>query len=195
MLYYSLKNYNLMKKFNVLMIALAAFALGACSLIEDAATVKVDISDFTIDIPANVEGISRAGGLTRADGLNPFSGSYTLSISESQFGDLNKYKNVITDVKIDAVTVTITQSGLTDGIAQNVKLEATGVNDFIIASYTFGQAYTNPGLITFVKNTILQLKNDSVTIHISGVTNANSGPLTVTISVEGVQLWAKTITF
>jgi hypothetical protein len=191
-----------MKKINVLMIAMAILVLSACNALEDAATVKVDVPDFTIEIPTNVTLPTNASGITRADSEQiQFSGSYTLSITESQFNDLRKYKNLITDIKIEDVTITIQQDGLS-GTAQNIMLKATNVvPDFNIPTYTFGQTYrNNPALPNFIKSTIFELKNDSVTITFSGKTSVDFDAIgdvapVITIEVKGIQVWAKTIEF
>ena len=184
------------------MIAMAILVLSACNALEDAATVKVDVPDFTIEIPTNVTLPTNASGITRADSEQiQFSGSYTLSINDSQFNDLRKYKNLITDIKIEDVTIAIQQDGLS-GTAQNIILKATNVApDFNIPTYTFGQTYrNNPALPNFIKSTIFELKNDSVTITFSGETSVdfdaigNVAPV-ITIEVKGIQVWAKTIEF
>ena len=178
-----------MKKINVLMIAFIALALSAC---KDAATVKITVPDFTIDIPATV-GPTRSGeGITRAGA--PFSGSYVLSINDPQFSNLKNYKNLMSGVNIQDVTIKISRTG-TNGTATNVTLSATGVSpNFTLPSYTLGQEIQgNATLINFVKGVILQLKNDNVTISITGETDVAAGPLTVTIAVKGVQVLVETI--
>ena len=185
-----------MKKINVLMIALAALTLSACSAIEDAATVKVNVPDFNINITADVEAATRSGDGMYTGTMTPFSGSYEVSIEEQQFGDLKKYKNLMTGVTISSVTITISQPGTTGGIAANIRLSATNVTDFTLANYNLGDVYQgDANLINFLKNAILQLKNDKVTVSISGETNVASGPLDVVIAVKGIQVLAKTIEF
>jgi hypothetical protein len=188
-----------MRKINVLTYALAVLALSACNVIEDIATIKIDVPDFTIDIPAIVappepEPDDEEGSTQTENELTSFSGSYTLSITELQFDELYDYKNLITDIKIERDTLTITQDDLAAGIFKNISLKATdvNVNDCYISGYTFGKPYSSSGLTNFLKSTMFWLRNDSVTISISGETNAPPGPLTVTITVEGMQVWVKT---
>jgi len=183
-----------MKKINVLTIAFAALALSACSSLKEAATVKIGVPNFNIEFPANL-GVTRSGeGITRVG--TPFSGSYVLSINESQFSELKNYKNLIAGVTIQDVTITITKPGGGTGTATGVILSATGVSpNFTLNTYTLGQEIQgNANLLNFAKGVILQLKNsDSITISISGETDVATGPLTVTIAVKGVQVLVETI--
>ena len=178
-----------MKKVYFLMIALGALALSACSAIEDAATIKVPVPDFAINLSAPVSAATRAA--------TNFSGSQILSINDPQFSAIKDYIDVITDIIINQVTVTITNSGSSGTGASNITLSATGVTPNVtIANYTFGTPYSgDAALKTFLKNVILQLKN-GVTVSISGTTDVPSGEtLSVSIALSGVEVWAKTIKF
>ena len=183
-----------MKRVYFLMIALAAFALSACSAIEDAATIKVDIPDFAITLPATVTG---PVGITRVDPYN-FSGSYTLNINQDAFSDIQPYISLITGITISEVTVTITKVSGTGGTASNITLSATGVTPNVtMSNFTFGTAVPgNAALKTFLQNTIMRLKNGDVTVSIVGTTDVAPGTeLRISIELSGVEVTAKTITF
>ncbi len=179
-----------MKNIKIIIAALGLIALGACNAIEDATTIKVDVPNFELNIPAAM-GIPTSAAPS-ATAFNFFSGSYTLSINDPAFNELRRYKKLISDVKITDVSVTISNASGTH--AQNLLLKAEGVGQFTLANYTFGTPYTgSEELKTFLKNIIFALKNDTVIVKASGETDATSGAIDIVIAVEGVQVWAKTL--
>ena len=182
------------------MIAFAALTLSACSLIEDVATIKINVRDFTINIPVTLASPDR---ITRSEPFN-FNGSYEVSLNDAHFGKLKNYINLISDIKIKEVTINIINPSEVE--VRNLTFSATGVTlNFSIASHNFGQEpyHGNTRLKTFIKNVILQLQNGNVTVNVAGTINLASDTInlisnantSVEIEISGVQAWAKTIEF
>ena len=156
----------------------------ACDKVKESTEtdVKVDkatieLRDITVQEP------------TRAEALNPFNATQSVSLDQiAGFSeDLMKYKGKISDINVNAMTITITAPPDDGTTVEDFKLTADGVAaELTIPQYSFGAAYPVEGAQTFA--TLLMLKmfqDNSVTMTVSGKTDVTSGKnLQVTVEME-----------
>jgi hypothetical protein len=160
-------------KTRLITLSLLVVFFTGCDLLKKATTVEIDTT-FDSDIPLVVVG-------TKSTQAVSFSKSQVLSLSSN--ADIEPYLNLIEDIDLNSVTLTV--SGLTGAQTINsLALDVTGVGNIFTQT---GITATNNTFTPDVSAAVLgqvaaKLVSDkSITLVISG--NA-SGSLTVTVSLS-----------
>jgi len=177
--------------FVVLAMSLSIFS--SCKQIDKATTISVSVPDFTVDIPATLSSVNSSSALRAAGDFRDFSGSATIDLSDPNFAELAKYKDMITSVNVGTAVVTMTAS--TGTAAKNVVTSASGVTpDYTISSYTFGDQFSMPDFVTYTNKVFNQLiKAGSLNVSISGQTDIDdtTGQVIVSIHFGNIEVKAQ----
>jgi len=175
-----------MVKLNKFYVALACIlSFYACDKVKEATETDVKVDKATIEL----NDIVVQDG-TRADVLNPFSATQTVLLSQIEgfSDDLMKYQSKISDIKVNAMTITIIASDDEDGtMVQDFNLQAEGVAPKLsIPQYTLGEAYNAENAQPFATALLVKLfQAGSVTMTVEGKTDVTSGKnLQVKIEME-----------
>lgn len=187
-----------MKK-NILFLTLlvAVFCFSSCDKVEDATSVTVDVPDFTVNFNAPITDVAP---FAKANPVYYFSGEDTIRMTDSYFEKARSYKNRISKIDADKITVKITRlDGNTQGTITNLKFTAHGITPevFEIPSYTLGQVYDNAEFKTFVLKAMNYILNntDGLILKVGGITDVTSGVFKCELLVSGMTVKAKTVKF
>jgi len=160
-------------------------SFSACDKVKDATSTDVKVDKATIELTDIA-----VQEPTRADALNPFGATQTIFLSQIEgfTEDLMQYQSKITDINVDAMTITILASDDEDGtVVEDFNLSADGVgSELSIPEYSLGTAYAVAGAQPFATALMLELfKVSSITMHVEGKTDVTSGKnLQVKIEME-----------
>jgi hypothetical protein len=155
--------------------------LGACSLIEDAATVTIS-TDLKADIPVVVAGTgTKSAEQSGALAAVTFTKSQDLNLGSN--ADVEPYLDKIKDINLNSLLVTIT--GLSAGQTINsVALDVAGVgNIFTQTNITMTNNSFTPAITAAILDQVAAklLAERKITLTVSG--NA-SGPMTFTTTLN-----------
>ena len=139
------------------------FLFASCDKIDEALSKDINVKNIKFEVTTPIDDSSLRSTML------PFSGSATIDYNDPQLKDFKDYLSFVDKIEIDKVVIITTTEG--DGSrVENLKLESTqaGVN-YSIASYEFGEEYSDAQLITAAKNILNAVLNKkTVDLKVSG---------------------------
>jgi len=173
----------------LLSCVVSLFVYTSCDKIEEAATIKVPVSDFSLDIPAMVQ----SSGLKSTAAPNHFSGSGSLDINDENFSNLKKNQSFITSIVIGTVSIKVTSSSGT--FAENITLSSPGIGNCVVKKFDFNKNFNSPELAAFATKVFQKLKDaGAVTVSIVGDTDAQAGEnLKISLFFGNIEIKAKVV--
>ena len=133
--------------------------------------------------------------------LSQFSGSIVLNRSDEAFKEITPHLNNLSSIDVGNALLVIQDPELRNYYAKDVEITAKGANSeeisFLIKQrYQFGSTFNNAEFTSFLLKVVLQLMftDDTVTLSISGKTNAFEGDnLGIHLTLQEVVLKVKTL--
>ena len=179
-----------MFRFSMVCIAIATVLLLGCGAIEDATTLDIPVDNvrFNFDAitssdPAGMILNARSASIMNIEGLNFFSVTETVNISDIGNVNVGQYLDKINDVIVNKSQLVITAVPTGAFTISNLKIEVQGsAESLVIPSYTLGDTFIAPaGMISFTTRFFMMLiSGQDLTVTVSGQTSA---PLDTTIKV------------
>ena len=189
-----------MKKNLIYALLCVIVSLVGCDKLKEATSHDFTVKNISLDFEADVdEGPSTSPGnnmgLSMRAGMNSFSVTRTVDISEMGSSELVTYANKINNAVVNAASLSVTTTPSGTYSVANLKITAVGVSgELVIPSYTIGGSFTAPSnMNTYTTAFILQLvSTKSISVTVTGQTDAPAGT-TVNISYESEVLFTASI--
>lgn len=197
-----------MKAINItklLLLSVCAIVFASC----DNDTLILDVplkNDVNVKFDAKVlpnqsQARPLAAVLSDQEVLSQFSGSIVLNRNDEAFKEITPHLNNLSSIDVGNALLVIQDPELRSYYAEDVEITAKSADSeeisFLIKQrYQFGNTFNDAEFTSFLLKVVLQLMftNDTVTLNISGKTNALEGDnLGIHLTLQQVVLKVKTL--